>query len=437
MYMDKTGKIQPCLADSYKVADDLKSVTFNLHKGINFIDGTPFNAEAAKWNLDKTIATKQYPYWESVDVIDEYTLRVNLTTWTNTILGSFTGTGTWMISPTVYDTKGEDYARNHPTSTGPFMFSSFDRDVNYKVVKNPNYWQSGKPYLDAINVLYISDANTIRMAMEAGEADCCQIEAGKTATYLANKGLILQINVNTVMCMLPDTAHEDSVFASKEVREAIEYAIDREAIAKAFSYGLWEAPYQIPAASTMGYNPNFTLARKYDPDKAKQLLADAGYPDGLKATLGWPALSLDKNVALAIQGDLAKVGIVIDIDAPPVLPEYFAHSNNAHNELFFQPIFSGANWNSALSMSFSPTQQMMNMAWGRTPEFIDLYNKTMTSIEPSQQLMWAVSNYLTSEAQAIPVMCGASAYCVSPYVMDGGWYSRGGDWSPENAWLDK
>jgi peptide/nickel transport system substrate-binding protein len=437
--LNSTGKgvITGRLAETYTVADDLKSITFNLRKNVKFIDGTPFNAQAAKWNLDKQIATKQYPYWGSVDVVNDYTIKVNLTSWVNTIVSSFTSQGTWMISPTAFDKNGEEWARNNPTGTGPFKFSSFERDVNYKVVKNPDYWDTGKPILDAVTVLYISDSNTIRMAMEGGQADACQIEAGKTAVDLKAKGFGLQITIGTVMCMLPDTAHSDSILANKKVREAIEYAIDRDAIAKAFSYGLWEAPYQIPPASSMGFNPNFALARKYDPDKARQLLTEAGYPNGLTITLGWPPLSLDMNVALAVQADLAKVGITLTIDAVSVLPQYFDNTNKAHDELFFQPVFSGANWNAALALSFAPSQQMMNMAWGRDAKFIELYNKSMASKAPDAQLMWDVSNYLTSEAEAIPVICGASAYCTASYVKDGGWYMTAADYNPATLWIDK
>jgi len=431
------GEYSSGLAEKYTVADDLKSITFILRKGVKFIDGTDFNAEAAKWNLDKRIATKSYPYWGSVDVIDEYTIKMNLTSWVNTILGTFTAQGTWMISPTAYEKNGEEWARENPTGTGPFKFQSFERDVNYKVVKNPNYWQKGKPYLDGVTVLFISDSNTIRMAMEAGQADACQIEAGKTAVDLKAKGFGLQITIGTVMCMVPDTAHSDSILADQKVREAIEYAIDRDAIADAFSYGLWEAPYQIPPASSMGYNPNFTLAREYNPDKARQLLTEAGHPDGIKVTLGWPPLSLDMNIALAMKADLAKVNIDLEIDAVAVLPQFFDDTNNAHDELFFMPVFSGANWNSALALSFAPSQTMMNMAWGRTDKFLELYNKTMGSKAPDQKLMWDVSNYLTENAEVIPVACGASAYCVSSYVKDGGWYSTAADYSPINLWIDK
>src|SRR4030042_2986977 len=149
LHVDGKGNLSPCLAESYKVSDDMKSIPFNLRKGGKFHDGTHFNATAAKWNLDNAIASKSQPFWASVDIIDDYTLRLNLSLWTNTILTSLDSAGTWMVSPTAFEKNGADWMRNNPVGTGPFKFVSFERDVAYKAAKNPDYWMKGKPYLDA------------------------------------------------------------------------------------------------------------------------------------------------------------------------------------------------------------------------------------------------------------------------------------------------
>ena len=433
--LSNKGVMEPVLALNYKVADDRKSITFQLRQGVKFIDGTPFNAAAAKFNMDKIIERKTNPALASTEALDEYTFKVNLNYWTNTALSTYSSF--YCISPTAYQKNGEDWARNNPTGTGPFKYSSMVRDSSYKLVRNPDYWRTGKPYLDEIDVTYVSDANTISMAVQAGSVDCSQIEAGKTAADLKAKGFNLAININTTMCMLPDTAHPDSILANEKVRQAIEYALDREGYAKTFSYGLWDAPYQVPPKSSMGFNPNFTLARKTDIAKAKQLLTDAGYPNGVSFKFGWPALGLDKNIAMAVIADLAKAGITAELDAPPVLPQYFDLTNTAKNELFWQPIFCGANFNSALSMSMNPSVTNMNVAWGKTAEYIDLFNKSLQAKDPDSKLMWDISNYLTQHALVIPVICGSTAYLYAPYVMDGGFYGRGADWAPENIWLNK
>jgi peptide/nickel transport system substrate-binding protein len=426
LHVDGKGNLVPCLAESYKVADDLKSITFNLRKGVKFHDGTDFNAVAAKWNLDNTIAKKSQPSWLSVEIVDDYTIRLNLSIWTNTILTSLDSASSWMVSPTAFQKNGADWMRNNPVGTGPFKFVSFERDVKYKAVKNPDYWQKGKPYLDAVEILYVADPVTQKAALQSGDTDVLQIEPAKMAADLKTLGYAEAVNVTSTFCLLPDTAHPDSPFASKKVREAVEYALDREAIAKAFSYGFWPAAYQIPAPSTNVYDANFSLARKYNVDKAKQLMTEAGFPSGFKATLSVIPVGIDRNIAVAIQSNLAQIGITLEINVPAAIPKWLEDSNTLQNVLVFQPIFAGTNWNGALAMALNPNNKNQNGVWLKTPEYIALYNTTQNSPNMDISLIRAVINYLSQEAQVIPVMNGGSGYAFNSYVMNAGYHKMPG-----------
>ena len=149
LHVDGNSNIVPCLAESYSVADDLLSITFKLRKGVKFHDGTDFNAQAAKWNMDHTIAAMSVPTWKSVDVIDDYTIRLNLNYWTNTIVTGMDSASDWMVSPTAYEKNGEEWMRNNPVGTGPFKFLSFERDVSYKSVRNPG-WKASPTWMRSI-----------------------------------------------------------------------------------------------------------------------------------------------------------------------------------------------------------------------------------------------------------------------------------------------
>jgi len=438
-HVDSKGNLIPCLAESYQVADDLMSITFSLRKGVKFHDGTDFNAQAAKWNLDNFMGNPMSasPYWESVDIIDDYTIRLNLNQWVNTILTGLAGGGTFMVSPTAFEKNGEDWMRNNPVGTGPFKFDSFQRDVSYKAVKNPDYWKEGIPYLDAVEILYVADPLTQKAALEAGEADVLQIEPAKMAADLRAAGFDMDVSVTSTFVLMPDTAHPDSPFAIKKVREAVEYALDREAIAKAFSYGFWQAPNQIPAPSTLVYNPDFTLAREYNVDKAKQLMTEAGFTEGFNATLLVIPVGIDRNIPVAIQNNLAEIGINLELSIPAAIPKFLQDSNTVENALILQPIFGQANWNSALSFALRPGLMMMNSVWLRTPEFIDLYNATLSSPEMDVELIRAVTDYMSEEAQLIPVFSGGSGYAFLSYVMDADWNDREAGWNPEEIWLNK
>jgi peptide/nickel transport system substrate-binding protein len=438
-HVDAKGNLIPCLAESYQVADDLMSITFNLRKDVKFHDGTNFNAEAAKWNMDNFMANPMSasPYWKSVEIIDDYTIRLNLNQWVNTILTGLAGGGTFMVSPAAFEKNGADWMRENPVGTGPFKFVSFQRDVSYKAVRNPDYWKEGKPYLDAVEILYVADPMTQKAALEAGEADVLQIEPAKMAADLRAAGFDMDVTVTSTHILMPDTAHPDSPFANKKVREAVEYALDREAIATAFSYDFWEAPDQIPAPSTLVYNPDFALAREYNVDKAKQLMDEAGFSTGFPATLLVIPVGIDRNIPVAIQNNLAEIGITLDLNLPAAIPKFLQDSNTIENALILQPIFGGANWNSALSFALRPDLMMMNSVWLRTPEFIELYNATLSSPTMDVALIRAVTDYMSEEAQLIPVFSGGSGYAFLSYVMDGAWNNREAGWDPEEIWLNK
>jgi len=437
LHVDGKSNLVPCLAETWKVADDLTSITFTLRKGVKFHDGSVFNATAAKWNLENAIASKQVPSWKSVDIIDDYTIKLNLNFWTNTIMTSLDSAYSWMVSPTSFAEKGADWMRNNPVGTGPFKFVSFERDVSYKAVKNPDYWDTGKPYLDAVEILYVADPVTQAAVLQSGDIDVLQIEPAKMAADLKALGFEQAVNVTSTFCLLPDTAHPDSPFANKKVREAVEYALDREAMAKAFSYGYWSAVNQIPAPSTNVYQPNYSLARKYNLDKAKQLMTEAGFSDGFNATLLVIPVGIDRNIAVAIQSNLAEIGITLEISIPAAIPKFLEDSNTLQNVLVLEPIFSGANWNGALAFALNPNMKMMNSVWQRTPEFLELYNATTTSRNMDISLIQAAINYLAQEAQVIPVFNGGTGYAYYSYVKDAGWNDRAGGWIPENTWKDK
>ncbi len=436
---DSKGNVSPWLAESYKVADDLKSITFNLRKGVKFHDGTDFDAAAAKWNLDQQIAAKTQPFWASVDVIDNYTVRVNFVKWSNTNLNTFAdGNASWMISPTAFKAKGVDWARNNPVGTGPFKFASFDKDVSYKVVKNPDYWQKGKPYLDGITLLYVADPMTQKATMLSGGADMLEIEPGQASADLTTQGFSYVGGLITCYAPLPDSGHADSPFAKQKVREAVEYAINREAIAKAFAYGFWTAAYQIPAAANGAYNPNFTLGRKFDPVGAKDLLAAAGYPAGFKTTiLANPAVP--RNIVVAVQSYLASVNIQAEIKFPANMGGFIGDSSGLNNVLVVQPVMSTPNYNSTLTQFLAGPDSFWNHNFVPSDTYTQLRLKSLNAPTYDVNLVRAATDQLTKEAACVPFAEAGLGWIATSYIKDAGWDQRSTveTLTSENVWLNK
>ncbi len=438
LHGDNKGAVSPWLAESYKVADDLKSVTFTLRKGVKFHDGTDFNAQAAKWNLDQQIQAKTQPYWASVDVIDDYTIRVNFTRWANTNLNTFAdGNASWMISPTAYQKNGKDWARSNPVGTGPFKFASFEKDVSYKVVRNPDYWQKGKPYLDGIQILYVADPLTQKATILSGGADMLEIEPGQNVIDLKAQGFDYVGGLITTYCLLPDSGHPSSPYANQQVREAVEYAVDREAIAKAFSYGLWTAAYQIPAPANAVYNPNFNLGRKFDPAKAKDLLTAAGSPKGFKTTLlGNPAMP--RSFVAAVQSYLTAVNINAEVTYPANMGGFIEGSNSLNNVLVLQPVMASPNYNSTMTSLISGKESFWNHNFAPSPEYFKLRDASLFAPAYDVNLVRAATDQLIKEAAAVPFAEAGLGWIAAPYVK-ANWTQRDTteDLKSEDIWLDK
>lgn len=316
---DQNYNFQPRLADSWDIAPDGKSITFHLHKGIKFSDGTPFNAAAVKANLEvyapNNVRTPSLKQIDSYDLIDEYTIRLNLKNFDSTLMIDLGDGAGFMCSPTAMakPTTPENMAKDHFIGTGPFVLSSFEKTQNIKYVKNPNYWQAGKPYLDGFEFYMVTDPVTSIMSFKKGEG---QVIFGITSTEakdLQAAGYdIVTTDIKPIVVLLPDGINKDSPWANKGVREALEYAIDKPALAKSIGMGYYEAVTQFAVKNTAYFVPE-AVARSYDAKKAKDLLAAAGYPNGFKTKI-YASTTWDKDILVAIQTYLKDVGIDAELD---------------------------------------------------------------------------------------------------------------------------
>jgi len=312
---DEEGNVVPYLATGWEVADDLKSITLTLRRGVKFHDGLDFNAEAAKASLDafRASALLELNLVESVDVVDDYTIRLNLSKWSNLIMGILGDIAGMMISPAALE-KGKDWCLWHPVGTGPFKFVSWERDVKLVYERFDDYWQEGKPYLDSIEFIMIDDPVTAEAAFMAGEVDMRWVREAKSAHDLEKSGkYVLSDVVGEILALAPDSAHPDSPFSDIRVRQAVSYAINPKAMCDALGYGYWEPTNQF-SQKGWTYNPD-VVGYPYNPEKARELLAEAGYPDGFKTVvypLGLAPEARDSSVVM--QAYLAEVGIDAKVD---------------------------------------------------------------------------------------------------------------------------
>ncbi len=279
-----TGEAEPLLAKGYDVSEDGKEYTFYLHKSIQFHDGTPFNASAVKFNLDKIMDPEEGAFGagylgplERVEEVDDYTVKLILS---NPYAPLLNVLGIWLTSvnsPTQMQKLGDQYGE-HPIGTGPFKFAEYKRDEYVLLERNNNYWQEGLPYLDKVKFIIIPEALVRKSATFIGEVDIArripalfveEVEAHSEVDALIRPGLrshYLQLNMNI------------APLGDRRVRQALNYAVNKQAIVDAIYLGYASVSDCPVAVGTFGYSPVMTY--EYNVEKAKELLADAGYPDG-------------------------------------------------------------------------------------------------------------------------------------------------------------
>ncbi len=435
--MDRQGNVTPCLAESWKVARDRKSVTFNIRKGVKFHDGTDLNAEAVRFNLQSEIDAKigGAMTWATVEALDDYTVRINLKEYDNRMFVSLAGTVGVIISPTAFKKNGLEASRFHPVGTGPFEFVSYERDLAVKYKKFKDYWDKGKPYLDAIEIRIMRDPQTMKAALLAGEIDVFGENGGELVAEMKAKGFQDISAENGIVMLMPDSANPDSPLANKMVREAVSTAIDREAIAKARGFGTWGPALQPAYAEQAAYLKNYQ-GQKYDPAKAKQLLAKAGYPNGFKTKLIPMPTVVDRDAAVAIQRFLADVGIEAEVEMPE-MSRFRQYQTKGWRGFIIQPWGFFASYNHLIGFYFYGAEGFVSMK--RPPEFDGLFKESTATATPDVKKMQKIERLLCDDLTLIPTYTHTRNYVARPNVHDTGhmqWASWPW-WTPATAWLSK
>jgi peptide/nickel transport system substrate-binding protein len=439
---DINGGYHPNLATSWKIDTAKNTITLSLRKGVKFHDGTDFNAKAAKWNLDQDINAKAVKGFLSVDVLDDYTIRVNCDKYRNNFLDYLSSSfGGSVVSPTAYEKKGKDWAMWHPVGTGPFKFVSFERGSKLTYTRWEGYWQKGKPYLDGIEFLFIRDPMTQQAAMrESGpdKVDVLCVTSGEQAAMLKAQGFkILSMPIGPVS-LIPDSNNADSPLSKLKVRQAISYAIDRDAIVKARGFGFWKPANQIPSPGQLGYVKDLPLGQ-YDPKKTKQLLAEAGYPNGFKIKIiVMPAL-VDRDAMVAVQRFLGEVGVQVELEFPDN-GGYTAYrwKNGWHDGFMAQHTRMLATANITYNFYWQTvTGQFPSLK--RPANLIEEIDASLATVNPEEKKMQELTKIQGDDAMIIPLYYISEMYVVQPNVHDTGYteYSATTVFTPQNAWLGK
>lgn len=310
------GTTQPWLAEEFITDPDALTFTIKLRDGVKFHDGSVCDANAVAWNIGQYIKNgkgAEIGNPKEVTVDDDLTVTVHYEEWANnwdTVLGEI-----HIISKDAYDKNGEEWCKINCVGTGPFLFDSYMAGSSLKYVKNPEYRIEGQPYVDSVEFVVISDTNTQVSAFLNGEIDILNTIDGTVIQTVMAQGFENvgreSANMANLKYVLFNSKNPDHPTGDLKVRQAIMHCIDWENVAKALSGGLGEPSNQFATKDSWAYNPEAEFY-EYNPELAKTMLAEAGYPDGFETTIY--TIARDNDTAVALQAALAQVGIKASVE---------------------------------------------------------------------------------------------------------------------------
>jgi glutathione transport system substrate-binding protein len=313
---DKDMKMVPVLAEGYEASKDGLVYTIKLKKGIKFHDGTDFKADAVKVNLDRVTnpdnKLKRYGLYNNniakVEVVDDYTARITLKTPFSPFINQLAHPSTVMISPTALKQWGNKEIAFHPVGTGPFKFVEWKQTDYLKVAKFDGYWRKGYPKVDTITWKPVVDNNSRAALMQTGEAHFTFPVPYEQAEVLKGKSDLEVVAAPSIVLRYLSMNTQQKPFDNPKVRQAIAYAINKEALAKVAFAG-----YAAPAEGVAPEGVQYAVKIgpwPYDLAKAKELMKEAGYPNGFETEL-WSAYnhSTAAKVTQFLQQQLQQIGI--------------------------------------------------------------------------------------------------------------------------------
>jgi peptide/nickel transport system substrate-binding protein len=309
------------LAESWKISDDIKSVTFHLRRGVKFHDGSEMTAEDVKFTLDrirdpKSKSRLRYTLkdLEGVEIVDKYTIRCQLKRPSVAFVKDLTRAG-GIISKKAFERMGNKEFAKNPIATGPFKFVEWVKDSHVTFEAFDDYW-AGRPQIDRLIMRVIPESSTRVAALLAGEVDVISgitpdqiksITKAKNARLEPVGGLFLNfLLLNTLK----------PPFDNVKVRQAVNYAMDVDSIIKHVYGGYASRLRGVYGDKCFGYDPK-SWVYPHDVEKAKQLLTEGGYPNGIDVKLEYPigggVTGLKEDVAEVLQAQLAKANIRVTL----------------------------------------------------------------------------------------------------------------------------
>jgi len=316
---DDGKTIEPCLADSWDISEDGLTYTFHLKKGVKFSDGSPVTGEDWVWTFLRARDTEESIWNFSLEALkdvtapDDNTLILTLREPWAPFLADLAFFNVFVQKKAYYEKVGQEAYSQKPLGTGPYMFKEWKKGEYLSLKKNPYYHIKGLPKTEEIKFVVVADSNTRTLQLESGQID--------VATFVPfDKMEELNNNPKTKIVCFPSTEVRTVVFNHTKkplddlrVRLALEYATDKQALLNFILFGYGEVATTYTTKSGLFFNYDLK-DRGYDVDKAKALLAEAGYPDGFETEFLLPSGNpVYEKLAVLLKEQWSKIGVKVNI----------------------------------------------------------------------------------------------------------------------------
>ena len=314
--VDRHGKLVPWLAERWHTADN-RNYTFFLKKGVRFHNGRELKAADVKYAFERALNPEtKHPYAKDYEAIgdiivkDDYTVTFALKSVNASFLQNIARAGS-----VIYPREAVETMKSHPIGTGPFRFEEWVRGDRIVLTKNPDYHVKGLPHLDRVTFRFITDPNAVLAALKAGDVDVSLFGLGPEHVQDVQKDARFQVLVgDTTNDVILAMNNSRKPYTDVRVRRAMTYGINKSDVLKGAMFGMGK----ILGTNVDPLNPYYVDMSKvmpYDPAKAKQLLAEAGYPNGFDTVLKVaPQYYYTVRSGEVIAENLKKIGVNVKIE---------------------------------------------------------------------------------------------------------------------------
>lgn len=413
--------LKPGLAKAWNFKDP-KTLVLDLLDGIEFHDGTPFNAEAVKFNLDRyrsdprSNVKSDLNVVANVEVTGKSQVTLHLSRPNAGLPAILTTRVGLMLSPTSIKTKGPNVDRI-AVGTGPFKFVEWQDNASFTLVKNDKYWKSGQPYLDGIKITIVNELNTLVRTTMAGETDLAlNLQVPQKLIADRDKNLVIQTGPSLVFGGI-FMNYARAPLNDVRVRQALNWAINRDELNNVLVAGLGEPSCTILPKEHWAVDPSTINYYKYDPDKARALLKEAGFGGGIDLpTFGWPDQVAMQRQELIIS-QLAKSGIRIKLTPTTPQQAMQAMMIEKKGDMLISPTGGYPDPSQSYEVQFAK-DALRNAGKVEVPGFRELMNATEEAQDqPSRKAAFAkLQRFVIEQALQVPQYIWPGVTVLSPKV---------------------